>query len=112
MHYVTHRIIPDAKTKVWRNMSRCAFSGIHTDPTRARKMAPQRFAPQTHRNALRDLGIQPNAKHMFRITCLGALLTESVTVSHEQEKWCIDVSRSEYTAMHYVTHRIPPDAIT
>jgi hypothetical protein len=43
-------------------VSWCAFCEIHTGPTQARKIAHQHFTPRTHRNALRDLKIPPDAK--------------------------------------------------
>jgi hypothetical protein len=52
----------DIKTQVWCKLSRRAFCGIHTGPTRARKIVHIRFTPGTHSNALRDPQIPPNAK--------------------------------------------------
>jgi hypothetical protein len=42
--------------------------------------------PRTHRNALSDRQILPDAKQKFGVTCPDALFVESVPVSHEQEK--------------------------
>jgi hypothetical protein len=53
---------PDAKTYVPRNVSHCALYRIHTCPTRACKIVHRRFVPQTHRNALRDPHVLPDAK--------------------------------------------------
>jgi hypothetical protein len=39
---------PDAITKVWCNVSQCAFCGIHTGPTRE-KIVHQHFVPRTYR---------------------------------------------------------------
>jgi hypothetical protein len=40
------------------------------------------------------------------------VFVQSVLVPPVQEKLCIDVSRLGRTAMHYVTHRSPPDPNT
>jgi hypothetical protein len=44
-------------------------------------------------------------KHKFGVACLNALLVESISVTSEHEKECVDVSRPRRTEMHYVTHR-------
>jgi hypothetical protein len=44
-------------------------------------------------------------KHKFGIMCLDTLFLESIPVSPEQEKWCLNVSYPKHTAMHYVTDR-------
>jgi hypothetical protein len=62
------------------------FSGIHTGPTRARKILHRRFAPRMHHNALRDPQILPDAEHKFGPTSLGALFVEFVPVPPELEK--------------------------
>jgi hypothetical protein len=62
------------------------FSGIHTGPTQARKIVHRQFTAQTHRNALRDPQIIPDAKHKFGPLCPGALFAESIPVPPELEK--------------------------
>jgi hypothetical protein len=42
--------------------------------------------PQTHRNALCDPQILPDAKQKFSVTCSNVLFVESVLVPHEHKK--------------------------
>jgi hypothetical protein len=73
-------------THIWHDVSRRAFSGIRTDPTRARKIVRQRFVPWTRHNELCDPQILPDVKHNFSVTCPDGLFVESLPVRHEHEK--------------------------
>jgi hypothetical protein len=44
-------------------------------------------------------------KHKFGITCPDALFVESVPVTSENDKKCVDVLRPGCIGMNYVTHR-------
>jgi hypothetical protein len=60
------QIPPDAKTQVLRNLSRRAFCGIRTGPTRELKIVRERFTTRVHRTVLRDPQIPPDAKTQVR----------------------------------------------
>jgi hypothetical protein len=44
-------------------------------------------------------------KQKFGVMSSDTLFVESILVPPENEKWHIDVSQPEHTAMHYVTRR-------
>jgi hypothetical protein len=80
-------IPPDAKTQVRRNLSRCAFYGNRTSPTRARKKVFQRFTPVQrsgmHYVTCRSHRIQ---KHKFGVMCPGTHFVESIPVPPRARK--------------------------
>jgi hypothetical protein len=80
------------------------FCGIPTGHTQAQKIVHRHFAPQTHRNALREPQIPPDAK-TIGVSCPSALFVESILVHPMHEKLCDDISHPEHTGMHYVTRR-------
>jgi hypothetical protein len=47
----------------------------------------------------------PTKKHKFGISSPDVFFVESITIPPEEEKYCVYVSRHEWTVMHYVTRR-------
>jgi hypothetical protein len=77
---------PYAKTQAGRNLSRRAFYGIRTNPTRVWKIVRRRFTPQTYRMHYMTYESQWMQKHKFGATCPITLSLEFVPVPLEQEK--------------------------
>jgi hypothetical protein len=44
-------------------------------------------------------------KHMFGVTCLGAVFVKSVLVPHENEIYCDHISCPGHIGMHYLPRR-------
>jgi hypothetical protein len=61
--------------------------------------------PRTHRNAIRDPQILPDANPQVRRNASWHAFYGNCTRPTEQEKQCIDVSRPGRIRMHYVTRR-------
>jgi hypothetical protein len=74
-------------------------------PPRAWKIVHRRFASWTHRNALRDLSMPPDAKTPVRRNVSRRAFYGNCTGPPKHEKYCIDVWHVGQTRMQYVTRR-------